>query len=212
MVPPSVCGDGALTEFDEPTITVRVNGVAVDVALPTVRLRPGGVGREREVDGLAGRGGRSRCRSAPPASVAVSRSSRCDGYSWSGAVNEPLADAANVCTGARGSCRRAVVHDRASSESADAGSVPCCGSVAEPEKAIDVADLPGRRGGGRDDRRRRAACCPTVIVDRVRVGRAVPDRSPGAARVYVPAGRVRAGRSRRRSSRRTAPSPSRSQA
>ena len=36
---------------------------------------------------------------SPPASVAVSSSSRCDGYSWSGAGNEPEATPLQVCTG-----------------------------------------------------------------------------------------------------------------
>ena len=35
----------------------------------------------------------------PPESVAVSRSSRYDGYSWSGAVNEPLATPVKLCIG-----------------------------------------------------------------------------------------------------------------
>ena len=42
-----VCGDGALIEFVEPTITVRVNVAMLEV-LPTVKLRPPGVVIKRE--------------------------------------------------------------------------------------------------------------------------------------------------------------------
>ena len=37
-----LCGDGALTLFDDPTITVRVNGVAAAES-PTASVRPAGV-------------------------------------------------------------------------------------------------------------------------------------------------------------------------
>ncbi len=68
----------------------------------------------------------------PPASVTVRRSSRCDGYSWSGATNEPPATPTKSCSGCvwqfDGQWWR--ISDQLN---ADAGSVPCCGSVAEPE-------------------------------------------------------------------------------
>jgi hypothetical protein len=41
---------------------------------------------------------RRRLPVSPPESVAVRSSSRYDGYSWSGAPNEPLATPVNVCT------------------------------------------------------------------------------------------------------------------
>ena len=72
---------------------------------------------------------------SPPESVAVSLSSRYDGYSWSGAVNEPDATPAKVCTGCEwqleGQCCMTSSQVRA-----DAGRVPSCVSVAEPEKLM----------------------------------------------------------------------------
>ena len=88
---------------------------------------------------------------SPPASVAVRRSSRCDGYSWSGAANEPLATPAKAWIGCAWQfdgqwCMTS------SQLSALAGSVPSSASVAEPENEIDVADLPGVPARGVDDR------------------------------------------------------------
>src|SRR5207244_12711863 len=86
---PSVCGVGALTEFVEPTMTVRVNGAAA-ACEPTASCRPlrtlanaswTVVGSRRRVSDAC----------SPFESVAVSVSSSHDGYSWSGAANEPEA-------------------------------------------------------------------------------------------------------------------------
>ena len=70
---------------------------------------------------------------SPPESVAVSFSSRYDGYSWSGAVKDPLDTPAKFCTGCvwqlDGQCCMMRSHF-----SAEAGRVPSCASVAEPEK------------------------------------------------------------------------------
>ena len=86
---PSVWGDGALTELLEPTITVRVNGVAPE-SLPTARLRPGGVDSKRSST-VRGSSRTDSVSVRPLASVAVSLSTRWDGNSWSGAANEPEA-------------------------------------------------------------------------------------------------------------------------
>ena len=68
---------------------------------------------------------------SPPESVAVSRSSRWEGYSWSGAVKEPLATPGKLWSGwvwqLDGQWLRIRLH-----ESAEAGSGPSCASVALP--------------------------------------------------------------------------------
>ena len=74
-----VCGDVAVTEFAEPTITVRAKGVAEDVWLTARESPVGEVWKDRAtvwgssrtvVDALA-----------PPLSMAVRVSSRYEGYS-----------------------------------------------------------------------------------------------------------------------------------
>src|ERR687892_41225 len=71
----------------------------------------------------------------PPASVAVRRSSRCEGYSWSGATKLPFAVPAKVWSGCswqvEGQC--CITRDH---ESADAPSVPCWASLAWPENVM----------------------------------------------------------------------------
>jgi len=71
----------------------------------------------------------------PPASVAVSRSSRYDGYSWSGVVNDPVATPDQVwiwCVWQfDGQCCTTSSHC-----SAAAPRLPCCGSLALPENEI----------------------------------------------------------------------------
>src|SRR5215210_1630041 len=89
VVPPSVCGVVALMELLEPTTTVRLKG-AVELLSPTTRSSPAGSDWKFSTTGF----GSSRtllvsCK--PSKSVAVRRSSRYEGYSWSGAVNVPLA-------------------------------------------------------------------------------------------------------------------------
>ena len=72
---------------------------------------------------------------SPLASVAVKRNSRCDGYSWSGAMNEPLLTPANVCSTwewqFNGQWRMISDHERR-----DAPRPPSSGSVAEPENEM----------------------------------------------------------------------------
>src|SRR4051794_4170111 len=95
-VPPRVCGVGAVIELADPWITVRLNGVVL-ARLFTVSDRPDGTEARLSV---VVRGSRRTLAVLvrPPASVAVSGSSREDGYSWSGALNEPLATPAKLCT------------------------------------------------------------------------------------------------------------------
>ena len=73
-VPPIVCGDGAATEFSEPSITVFVNGALAAVA-PSASVAP--VGLEASVRATVRGSSRTDWVSCnPPASVAVRRSSR----------------------------------------------------------------------------------------------------------------------------------------
>ena len=86
------CGDGALTEFAEPTTTVTENGVVRGASLTTrsLRTRPPGLVLNVSTTVL----GSSRTlvvEVSPPESVAVSCSSSQHGYAWSGAVTDPLA-------------------------------------------------------------------------------------------------------------------------
>src|SRR4051812_33514078 len=68
-------------------MTSNVKG-AVAVSVPSVRLTPAGC--DWTVIGTVfGFRSRVTVRVRPKLSVAVSCSSRCDGYSWSGATNEP---------------------------------------------------------------------------------------------------------------------------
>src|SRR4051812_44266607 len=96
VVEPLVCGGGALMVFVDPMMTCRVNGVAWLVE-PTVSSSPDGLlanvrftvcGWRSSVVALV----------SPRVSVAVRRSCRYDGYSWSGAVIEPPATPVSVCT------------------------------------------------------------------------------------------------------------------
>ena len=72
----------------DPMITVRVK-VAVAWDPFTASLRPPGVLWKVSTT-VRGSSRRVRVPVSPPESVAVRVSSRYDGYSWSGAVNEPL--------------------------------------------------------------------------------------------------------------------------
>src|SRR5262245_33607748 len=128
-------------------MTVRVNGAGALVA-----LTPSGspVGLEANVSTTVF--GCSRTLFVfvrPPASLAVRRSSRWLGYSWSGAVNEPVATPVKVWMTCSwqfdGQWCMISVH-----VSADAGSVPCCGSVADPEKPITSPTFQVREAGGED--------------------------------------------------------------
>jgi hypothetical protein len=92
----TVCLLGALSELIEFTITVLVNGATV-LELPTVSIRPLGLDWKASATVL-GSSVMLAVLVRPPASVAVSTSSRCEGYSWSGALSEPLATPPHVCT------------------------------------------------------------------------------------------------------------------
>jgi hypothetical protein len=89
VVPPRVCGVVAEIEFADPTITVRVNGAVADEAF-TTSWRPAGDDANVSSVVIGFRLTLVVC-DRPPESVAVSRSSRCDGYSWSGATKDPPA-------------------------------------------------------------------------------------------------------------------------
>ena len=123
-------------EIREPWITVRLNGATL-VELPTVNCNPvGALANDRLTVFGSSRTLVVACR--PPLSVAVRRSMRKLGYSWSGAANEPLATPLKVWIGwtwqefgsvgqwcmSRDQVRRA------------APSVPSSASVAWPEKLI----------------------------------------------------------------------------
>ena len=82
--------------FVEPVMTVRVNGAAA-CRRPEDELKPGGARCEGQPT-VCGWSLSVSVSVRPPASVAVRRSSRYDGYSWSGAVNEPLGTPDEVWT------------------------------------------------------------------------------------------------------------------
>ena len=83
--PPTVCGLGALTLFDEPTITVRVVGAVTDCA-PTPSCSPVGVVAKVRFTVL-GSSWRLVLACAPAESVALRTRDNDEGYSWSGAGN-----------------------------------------------------------------------------------------------------------------------------
>ena len=95
--PPTVCGLGALTLFDEPTITVRVVGAVTDWG-PTPSCSPVGVVAKVRFTVL-GSSWRLVLACAPAESVAVRTRDSDDGYSWSGAGNVPEATPVKLCTG-----------------------------------------------------------------------------------------------------------------
>ena len=135
MPPLRVCGDGAEAVSVDPAITVDVNGVAAVLEKPRVNCRP--AGREVTVTGtVRGSSRRLTVVVRPSESVAVRRSSRCDGYSWSSATKDPVAPL-HDCTGCAWHWSpspqwfRITVHSRA-----DADNVPSWASVAEPETEI----------------------------------------------------------------------------
>ena len=133
------CGEGALTEFAEPATTVRENGVVLGASSFTarpVRTRPPGLVLNVSTTVL----GSSRTLAvevSPPESVAVSCSSSQHGYSWSGAVTDPLAVPVKVWIRwvwqSVGVKQWWMMNDQLS---CDGWSVPSCASVAWPEKLI----------------------------------------------------------------------------
>ena len=76
VVPPIVCGDGALIEFVEPTMTVRVNG-AVPAVLPRTSWSPTPLGSVVNWNVVVCGSSRTLLTSVcPPESRAVRRTSR----------------------------------------------------------------------------------------------------------------------------------------
>ena len=85
------CGDGALTEFAEPTTTVTENGVVRGASFTTRSLRTSPPGLVLNVSTTVfGSSLTLVVEVSPPESVATSCTSNQQGYSWSGAVNDPL--------------------------------------------------------------------------------------------------------------------------
>src|SRR3954447_12503275 len=136
----TVCGDGALTELAEPTTTRVTNGVvcAPELSVRLASLRPPGlVLKVRST--VRGSSRTLVVAVRPPPSVAVSLSSIQHGYAWSGAENVPPVTPLTVWItwvwqsfGVEQWCMIM------SQLSAEAGSVPCCGSVAWPEKLTEL--------------------------------------------------------------------------
>src|ERR687884_1463398 len=130
-----VCGEVALIEFVDPITACFVSGAAPAISsIPT--FAP--VGLEATVIVMTFGSTRTLVVAvAPVESVAVSWTSIQHGYSWSGALNVPLATPLNVWTmcvwqfvGVKQWCRIIVQLSR------EAGSVPSSLSVALPEKLI----------------------------------------------------------------------------
>src|ERR687884_2172468 len=130
-----VCGEVALIEFVDPITACFVSGAAPAISsIPT--FAP--VGFEATVIVMTFGSTRTLVVAvAPVESVAVSWSSSQHGYSWSGALNVPLATPLNVWTmwvwqfvGVKQWWRIIVQLSR------EAGSVPSSWSVALPEKLI----------------------------------------------------------------------------
>ena len=124
---------GALTLFDDPTMTRRVTGAA-PVTVASDSWSP--VGTLASVTStVCGFSWTLVDVFAPDASVAVSTSDSDIGYSWSGAGNDPLATPTKSCMGctwqALGQWLMSNDHD-----SRVAASVPSSASVAWPEKAM----------------------------------------------------------------------------
>ena len=80
----------------EPTITVRVIG-AFSVVLPTASFQPTRIGLKGQDDGLRIET-QDLCVGEAAGIVAVNLNSRYDGYSWSGAVKDPLATPTKFCS------------------------------------------------------------------------------------------------------------------
>src|SRR5919197_1080171 len=193
--PPIVCGEGALIEFVEPITACFVSGAA-----PAISLMPtfAPVGFEaRVIVMICGSIRTLVVAVAPVESVAVSWISSQHGYSWSGALNVPLATPLNVWTmcvwqfvGVKQWCRIIVQLSR------EAGSVPSSGSVALPEKLIGSPTFHVKVDWG-EEMVGTGGVCPVAVQipgvrDRIAVGVARP------AAVEVDGQRGRAARRARR--------------
>src|SRR5262249_38014288 len=85
---------------------------------------------------------------SPPASVAVRTNSRFDGYSWSGATNEPLATPVKEVTVWMWSFGGVPWWISKVQVRPEAGRVPCSASVAWPEKGMVWPTVQVRDDGG----------------------------------------------------------------
>src|SRR5918994_1216948 len=129
-------------------MTVREKGV-VDSAPFTTSFSPA-AGSDRKLSSTVWGSRRTLLVSVkPPESVAVSLSSRYEGYSWSGAVNVPLATPENVshtCSWQVSAVGQwCTIH---SQDSAEAGSAPSSPSLALPEKEISWPTFQVEVGSG----------------------------------------------------------------
>src|SRR5690242_16460029 len=145
-------------------ITVRANGV-VEAVGPTASSMPDGTEVKLRVT-VFGSSLTDVEALRPLESVAVNVSRRYDGYSWSGAENDPLATPSNVWSGCvwqfDGQCQMST--DQCSAEG---GSVPSSASVAPPENAIgsptfQVVELVGRLIAGAGGVPLDATCTPAT--------------------------------------------------
>src|SRR5689334_18972661 len=84
------CGDGALTEFAEPTTAVMENGVVCPASFTPRSVMASPPGLVLNVSTTVFGSSRTLVVEASPLeSVAVSCNSSQQGYWWSGAVNDP---------------------------------------------------------------------------------------------------------------------------
>src|SRR5215218_4618083 len=97
VMPPRTCGVATAMVLCDPATTVADAGVVSVLAPTTTRSPLGAVAKERMT--ASGSSLRSVTPVKPPPSRAASRSVRNDGYSWSGAMNEPVATPAKSCIG-----------------------------------------------------------------------------------------------------------------
>ena len=145
VLPEPVVG-AAVTVTREPWMKVSEYGVAWSVPL-TVTVAPlGALANDRAT--VFGLSCTVRESVSPPLSVTVTVSRRCEGYSWSGAwklPDETPGKVVRLCVWhtSPGQCRMARFH-----ENAEAGMVPCWGSVARRREVDRLPDRPGERGAG----------------------------------------------------------------
>ena len=163
--PLRVCGLPAVTPWLDPTMTVRVNGVAASDCVPTTSDRP--VGTDWNVRLTVRGSSRSvvlACRFDE--SVAVRVSSRYDGYSWSGAAKEPPATPVQVWTECvwqfDGQCWMTSAHDR---RARGQGVALAVGGVAGEARRCRRPSRSAPAAGRVDDRRRQG------VVDQDRAAR-----------------------------------------
>ena len=152
----------------EPTITVRVKGAVAWVPFTASCSPPGvvwkvsttvrGSSRTRLGVGQAARVGRGQPQLQVGRVLVVGRDERAAGHARE--VLDRRARGSWTGSAAWISCQ----------VSAEAGSVPSCGSVAEPEKVMTSPTFQVVPAAGVVDGRRRRRCCRRVIVTVVGVG------------------------------------------